>query len=252
MTKGEQLYKRIQYDGKIVIEEASANVIQLFEADFFRVNIKSPNSINKIYELIGQGHYKKLKAWLDVLEYSNSAELQYLIRNFGFSYMLPNAEEMYARALKFPSLNGFNIKPNNYILDTSAGRITVMPLQFAKDSIISEFASKYQCMALCHEATYEFIKQNPSYQGITSLIENQFGERQYHSYVLGNEGYIDFANNVLWNPAEFDVLMQPEELNTVTGNEIEVRLCELGNDDLPDNYSKILRLAVSEQLKKKR
>ena len=102
-----------------------------------------------------------------------------------------------------------------YELETSLGVIKVTPLtRYNKDGKIMHFALTKETHGYCHMAAEEFIRENPKYTAITSLVNNQFGERQYHSYIETPDGYVDFANNAHFSKADFARLFSFSSLYT--------------------------------------
>jgi len=251
MTMGERLYQSIQYKGKERIEEQADWIIDRFQARYFPISFpQNISNMNKVYMLMENGYLDKLLPILAAIHfYSFEAELQYIVMNLGYSHRVTNPDCIYAGIEQFPSIHSLDVGRNWFELNTKLGIVRVATLQALRDQPVAEFARKYDCYALCHEATYEFLSQNPEYYGETSLIANQFGEKHYHSYIKTNEGCVDFANNVLWSRESFQIVMSPEKLNRVQGLTLDKALRGLNGDDLPDTYSPVLRLAVSKQLK---
>ena len=96
------------------------------------------------------------------------------------------------------------------------------------------FALSKDTHGFCHMASEEFIRMYPKYTAITSLVNNQFGEKQYHTYIETPDGYADFANNAHLSKKDFEKIMQPQELNR----------------DLDSSKALLLRLGVHRQITK--
>ena len=250
MTRGELLYRDIHLAGKEKIEEIASGIIEKFEEEYYPVDIGGKiNAINKVYALIAHGYYDKVKTWLGEVGYKAEAEIQHIITNFGYSYVL-QGNNVYTKMSRFSSLETFTKYPECYVLNTCLGEVTVWPLHLIKNRNISQFAWENNWVDQSHQATCHFLRANPMYSAVTSLIVEQFGMEQYHSYIPTKAGYIDFANNVLWKAKEFDRIMNPCILDAVSGHELEKRANKLTEEDLSSEYNLLLRLAVNKQLKK--
>lgn len=252
MNKAEKVYHQIELQGRQRIAEKTQAVLR--EAAPMIGMIQFPynlQSINKIYCLLENGYYPYLEKYLKKYGYDFGPELQHLIsvvtygeRSMGYDYI--------RRALtRFPSFKGIHRGMYEYELETSLGVIRVTPLtRYNKDDRIMRFALTKETHGYCHMAAEEFIRENPKYTAITSLVNNQFGERQYHSYIETPDGYADFANNAHFSKDDFEKIMNPEELNRVTGENLLKQAQELTSDDLDESKALLLRLGVHRQITK--
>lgn len=246
-----QIYQSIQLDGKQRIEKKAQNLLAVIEQFYGPISFPSNmDSINKIYALLSSGVGCEIIDFLLENGYSLEVELQYLIANIGYFARNNCEQNQFSTFLKFPVLNRIEELEEGYLLDSKVGRIQVFPLtRFSKNRAIIQFALQYNCYGFCHDATHIFLKQNPDYVGVTSLITNQFQEKQYHSYIRGEGGIIDFAHNMYFKEEDFEKVFHPQELNQVAGYALEEAESQLGNDDLGKDKCLLLRLALKEQVR---
>ena len=252
MSKGERVYYDIQEVGRKKISDKAERVLRDLVPTLGYINFpQNIDSINKIYALLENGYYPWMQRSLDRYGYDFGAELQHVIANIAHLEKSMGYDSIRNLVLKFPSIERLHRGTYEYQLDTKIGTIFIAPLtRYSKDSKIKSFALQKDTHHYCHMSAQEFIMLNPSYTAITSLVANQFGEQQYHSYIETPEGYADFANNVHMSKEDFERLMRPQVLNSVTGYELATQISELTSDDLSDDKSLLLRLAVHNQMKK--
>ena len=251
MTKGEKTYYDIQEVGKRNIEEIAATIIRNLNPILGRVYFpKDLSSINKLYFLLESGCYPWIKKELQKYGYSSEVEIQHLIRNVTYLESQYGYDSIKCAISKFPAFKCLYRGVYEYQMDTSIGLITFTPLtRYIKDNRIRRFALTKDTNHYCHAASLEFIQANPEYVAITSLVNNQFGERQYHSYVETPDGYADFSNNAYLSKQDFEKVMEPQILNKVAGYELAQKEAELTSEDLPADKTLLLRLAVHNQIK---
>jgi hypothetical protein len=249
INNGEILYEGIQNTGKIRINRIVDIIIRELEPRVGKLNFPSNiKSINKIYVLIENGYYPYMEEILKKHGYDLKVELQFLLVN-----LTNGTINSVDKLMKFPSSLSINLVDNQYIFNTTVGLINITPLHiYMGDKKVQSFALHNDCRGGCHLATLEFIKRYRSYKGITSLVPNQFGERQYHSYVEIGDGYADFANNAYLQREDFEKIMIPETLSEVYGYELEDKINLLDEHDLPKSKTGLVRIAVHEQLKRTR
>lgn len=249
ISNGEILYDSIQRNGICRINNIANIILKDLETRIGRVYFKQEmSSINKIYALIEQGCYPYMEDLLKKHGYDLSVELQYLLVNIGMGAIKD------LRIIdKFPSYEMGRIVDNHYLLLTVVGEIDITPLsRYLKDKKVNNFALKYNSHGFCHEATLKFIQENNFYKGITSLIPNQFGERQYHSYVEVEDGYVDFANSIHLSKENFEKIMKPEILSEIHGFDLDRITNSLDEQDLQEEKSQLVRIAVHEQLRRRK
>lgn len=250
MNKGEQIYYNIQEKGIRKIEVVAEKVLRdltpiLGELSFPR----TISSINKIYILLERGYYSWMKKTLEKYGYDYGVELQYLMMNLAYGEITGQCDQIRKSIVRFPSIDRV-YSEGLYQLETKLGTIMLEPLtRYSKDSEIKRFALQHRAHGMCHVASLQFIQRHPSYRAVTSLVANQFGEQQYHSYIETSDGYADLSNNIHLSKGDFDKVMRPQVLNTVTGYELSQQEKQLNAEDLPDSKTLLLRLAVHEQIK---
>lgn len=252
MNKAERVYYNTAVEGRKKIAETTDLVLReaapLIGVIRFPYNIQS---INKLYFLLENGYYPWLEKPLSKHGYSFSPELQHLTSVITYGEQSMGYDYIHMAVSRFPSLKGIYRGTYEYELETVLGTIHLTPLtRFIKDGKIMKFALEKNTHGFCHIAAEEFIRLNPKYTAVTSLIDNQFGEKQYHSYIETPSGYADFANNAYFSKKDFEKIMTPIELNRVTGEELEYQTRELTDDDLDENKALLLRLGVHRQITK--
>ena len=251
MNKGEKIYSEIQKKGIMNIEEVASRILRNLEPVIGY--IKFPvgySSINKIYVLLENGYYPWMEKELKKYGYDAAVELQYVMMNIAYGEKIVGFDSLNRTISRFPSVSKIYRGVLEYQLETSVGTIFLASLtRYSKDSKINSFALQYDTRGVCHTAALEFIKKNPECVAVTSLVKNQFGERQYHSYVQTPDGYADFANNIHLSRRDFNKVMEPQVLNEVAGYELAAREKELTSDDLSTDKTLLLRLAVHNQIK---
>jgi hypothetical protein len=252
MNKAERVYYNTEMLGRAKIAEKTTMVLRdsapMIGQIRFPYNLQS---INQLYFLLENGYYPWLEKSLKHYGYDFGPELQHLIsvvtygeRSMGFDYIKMALS-------KFPSFKGIHRGMYEYELETALGTIKVTPLtRYMKDGKIMKFALTKETHGFCHMAAEEFIRENPQYTAITSLVDNQFGEKQYHSYIETPDGYADFANNAHFSKSDFEKIMHPQELNRVTGEDLLNQASELSFNDLGENKALLLRLGVHRQITK--
>ena len=252
MNLGEALYYNIQNIGRAQIDAIAERILR----DLYPVlgRVKFPvgtSSVNKIYILLENGYYPWMEKTLQKYGYDYGVELQFLMMNIAYGELTGGYDHIRSFATRFPSIDKIHRGVYEYQLDTKLGSIMVAPLtRYSKDSKIKNFAIQKYSHGYCHMAAQEFIEVNPDYTAVTSLIADQFGHQQYHSYIETPEGYADLANNIHLSKDDFDKVMRPQILNMVNGHELESQRELLTVEDLPDNKALLLRLAVHQQVKK--
>lgn len=251
MRKSELIYRLIQEHGKQNIELTAASILRYLEQRLGNIGFPSNlSNINKLYILLENGYYPLMQKVLDSYDYDYGVELQHLLMNIAYGEANSDFESLRTFMHRFPSIHDIYRDDQKYYLDTRIGAISFEPLRrYSKDKKIRRFALQYETYGYCHVAALEFIKLNPDYRAVTSLIANQFGERHYHSYVETEDGYADFSNNIYMTNEDFNKVMRPKVLNSVTGNQLAEQEQELTSEDLPETKTLLLRLAVHNQIK---
>lgn len=245
----EQIYHSIQIDGKERIEMQAQQLIAIIEKHYGGLSFPDyMDSINRIYSLLSIGLGESLIDFLLENGYSYLVETQYLIANIGYFARQNKENNILPTLLQFPSLKGIKEIMGGYVFDSKIGKIQLFPLsRNLPDTPISRFALQQNYYGACHEAIHMYLKENPQGLGITSLIENQFGEKQYHSYLQEEDSIIDFAHNVSMNQADFNRVFRPQELNRIHGWELEQAEKCLTKEDLDPEKCLLLRLALQKQ-----
>ena len=252
MNKAERIYCDIELEGRKKIADKTQAILRdavpVIGTMRFPYNLQS---INKIYFLLENGYYPWLEKYLQKHGYSFKPELQHLISVITYGERSMGYDYIRMALSRFPSLKGIHRGMCEYELETAIGTIRLTPLtRYLKDGKIMNFALDKDTHGFCHIAAEEFIRMNPKYTAITSLVNNQFGEKQYHSYIETPDGYADFANNVHLSKKDFEKIMNPEELNRVTGEELASQTLELSHEDLDESKALLLRLGVHRQITK--
>lgn len=250
MSKGERIYYDIQERGRKNIEYKAERVLRDLVPVMGYINFPQQiDSINKIYALLENGYYPWMQQLLTKYGYDYGVELQHLLSNIAHCERTMGYDSIRAFITRFPSIDRIHRGVFEYQVDTKVGTIMFTPLtRYSKDSKIKSFALQKDTHHFCHMSAQEFIMENPEYRAITSLVANQFGEQHYHSYIETPEGYADFANNIHLSKEDFERVMRPHVLNSVTGYELASQEKELGEEDLSPEKSLLLRLAVHKQL----
>lgn len=252
MNKAERVYYDIEMEGRKRIAAKTSAILKdaspIIGTLRFPVNLQS---INQLYFLLENGYYPWLEKWMQKYGYDFRPELQHLISVITYGERSMGYDYIRMALSRFPSIQGIHRGMYEYELETRLGTINITPLtRYLKDGRIKNFALEKDTHGFCHMAAEEFIRMNPKYTAITSLVNNQFGEKQYHSYIETPDGYADFANNVHLSKKDFEKIMSPEELNQVTGEELASQALELSSEDLDDSKALLLRLGVHRQITK--
>ncbi len=253
MSKAETLYNYIQYGGKKRIEEIVDQImwelLPIIGPIQFPESISTNNTINKIYALLENGYYPYLAQALEKYGYDYNAELQFILMNIAYRESQLSFNQLLTFT-KFPSLHGLETNGNRYCAKTKIGTITFYPITKCPNPRLKAFALQYHFHGYCHEAALNFIKRYPEYQAVTSLVPNQFGEQQYHSYIDDSGKIADLANNLYMDKEDFTLLMKPTVLNEVRGSELSYQEKTLTYEDLPETKETLLRLALHQQIKR--
>lgn len=252
MTKSENLYYSIQKGGIIKIESIAREILSKINANLGLPQFPNGmSSIGKIYFLIENGWYPYISRFLIEKNYNLEVELQYAIS------LIMNIDKYAGMNINFNPIKNFssvesiNYANGTYSFNTISGRVNVKALnKFSEDSNIKRFSLSDDFRGYCHEGARSFITYFPTYKAITSLIPNQFDEKQYHSYIELDNGYVDFANNAYFSKEDFDKIMKPNILSEVYGYELQEKISQLDEQDLPDSKSPLVRIAVHEQLQR--
>lgn len=249
-----ELYYSIQDEGIVRVEQIASHILKILQAQIGIVSFPPKlNSIQKIYILLENGYYSYLEKILIENNYSFEAEIQYLIKVLSYFDRKATPTEAANLIKSFPTIKSIDFSNNQYIINSMFGTINITPLhRFMKDSRIRHFSLSDDFSKFCHEGVRSFLVYYPEYKGVTSLIPSQFGEKQYHSYVELETGYADFSNNVYLSKKDFEGIMNPEVLSKVYGYEVDEKMKNLKSWGIKEEKSNLVRIAVDEQIKRRK
>ncbi len=208
------------------------------------------DSLMKIFSLIETGFGEVIWPMLEENGYCFEPEIQFMLANLDM--VLRNCQSVYC----FPGWRMFysfeNICKiqNKYILDTKGGTIITTPLlEYSEDAKVQAYSFLRSYYGFCHDSVERFLRFNPEYQAVTSLIPDQFGKQQYYSYISHDGKIIDIAHGACIEEDNYNEIMKPVPLNSVYGYELEEETQKLDGNEIGPEKSLLVRLAVAKQRK---
>lgn len=106
----------------------------------------------------------------------------------------------------------------------------------------------------CHGITYFILKENKCKKmyAVTILMDNLFGDKQYHTFIVYNNIVNDFAHNIVMNFDNYKKLYKPEIISYTSAKKVYRDIEKLnGKDDTFTNgRCELLNYAIHKQLRK--
>lgn len=204
----------------------------------------------KLFSLIENGFGEILWPVLQELNYCYEPEIQYMLANMDMRIRYGKSIYAYPGWRMFYSFEAIFKAKRGYILETKAGVLLTTPLlEYSEDKKIQQYASYRTYYGFCHDAVERFARSNPEYQIVTGLIPDQFGRKQYHSYLKQDGKVLDIAHGACIDEDNYNKIMKPETLNTLYGYELDEAEQKLDGNEIGPEKCLLVRLAVAKQRK---
>lgn len=131
--------------------------------------------------------------------------------------------------LLWPGIEKIESTGETYTLKTSLGEIKVSKASELFKNTKSKYIFNKPLMGLCHERSYEFLKENQDdYYAVLSYMPNFFQGGHYHSYIESNDSIIDIAANSYYQLKEdSNIVLNGKIIKKMTYKEIERKHNEL-------------------------
>lgn len=158
--------------------------------------------------------------------------------------------------LLWPGIEKIESIGETYTLKTSLGEIKVSKASELLKNTKSKYIFNKPLMGLCHERSYEFLRENQdNYYAVLSYMPNFFQGGHYHSYIESNDSIIDIAANSYYQLKEdSNIVLNGKIINKLGYKEIERKHKQLEQTikELKDKEdSKLLTLALYYDYKNK-
>ncbi len=146
-------------------------------------------------------------------------------------------------------------KSDHYHLKTSFGTLKLYRLtDKILDQNIRYILQREDMHQKCHAVVAMFAPYFPNAIITTSKLNMLFGGKQYHSYMVSEDGsgVMDFSRNTFFSGNCFNEVFDPEVVIQYKASELEERFREfcIRNPELVNEFYPVLQLALKEEVEK--
>lgn len=144
-------------------------------------------------------------------------------------------------------------KSDHYELKTSFGTLKLYRLtDKILNSSVKYVLQREDMHQRCHAVVEAFAPYFPNALITTSKLNMLFGGQQYHSYMVSEEGIMDFSRNTFFSGVCFDEVFDPEVVIQYKASELEERFrdYEKNYSELVNGFYPVLQLALKEEVEK--
>lgn len=259
MISLEQIFNETEFRTLKLLEIYDKDIVESMEREF---NLSIPD-INDTYD-------KKLSYLtlnLDILKYRYRLMELLKEKNYIRSSLINEIINTLCRCNYNPSSidmilrtwleEGSSVSTTNNLTTIMEGKKTFSFMKFTdyfaayiKGTHLERAIMNGYLNGFCHDNAYNIGKNIlPESTLITSQLTSLYGGYLYHSYVTQDGYLIDITNNCVCLKKEFDTFFNPYEIYICPAKEIDQRFEEYTKLYKPNNYYKLLQLALNEKRK---
>jgi len=205
-------------------EDKEKNMIQLF-MQFRLANKFDEEIIEEDEEPLSEEDYEieelSIDEILEYYDYDESFDILLVTKWLTICANDNDIEKQVELCKRFRTIDEilYNGENKFTIISSEYGSFTFSPAteQETNNKKIKNFIERYSNSYFSHDRAKRLMLLNNNYTAITSVCDEIFGRKYYHSYILDtkNNKVIDLTNNIIMEKESYDLLFRPQELSQI-------------------------------------